>query len=77
MEEDSLKYYILYMASVNHLLSAVAVRGFSWSIAKKMTAQTGVIQRQVLEINGLGTSIKGKALLTGNLIKWIEKTNLH
>ena len=42
-----------------------------------MTAQTGVIQRQVLEINGLGTSIKGKALLTGNLIKWIEKTNLH
>lgn len=35
VEEDSLKYYILYMASVNHLLSAVAVRGFSWSIAKK------------------------------------------
>ena len=35
VEEDSLKYYILYMASVNHLLSVVAVRGFSGQLLKK------------------------------------------
>ena len=35
IEETSLKYYIDYMASINHPLSCTAVKAFAWAIAKK------------------------------------------
>ena len=34
-EEKSLKFYIEYMASINHPLSIPAVKAFAWSIVKK------------------------------------------
>ena len=35
VEETSLKYYVDYMASINHPLSVAAVKAFSWVITKK------------------------------------------
>ena len=34
-EEKSLKFYIEYMASINHPLSIPTVKAFAWSIVKK------------------------------------------
>ena len=37
-EEKSLKFYIEYMASINHPLSRPAMKAFAWSIVKKKPA---------------------------------------
>ena len=34
-EEDSLAYYINYMASINHPLSVTAVKAFAWNLVKQ------------------------------------------
>ena len=40
-EETSLKYYINYMASINHPLSIPAVKAFAWAITKKSDCPNG------------------------------------
>ena len=56
VEATSLKYYIDYIASINHPLSVAAAKVFALVITKKSDCSKSLIQTQVLVINGSGTS---------------------
>ena len=58
VEATSLKYYIDYIASINHTLSIAAAKVFAWVITKKSDCSKSLIQTQALVINGSGTSKK-------------------
>ena len=53
---------------INHLFQLQLWKHLLGQSLKKVTTQTGLIQRQVLVINGSETSKKGKTLLTGNMV---------
>ena len=66
-EEKSLKFYKEYMASIKHpFISKPAVKAFAWSIIKKTSDLTALIQKQDLEISGITTSRKGTTSLIEN-----------
>ena len=49
VEEKSLKFYIDYMASINHPLTISAIKAFVWSIFKTVNALIDLI-RQLVQV---------------------------
>ena len=59
-EEQALKGYNDYMASINHPLSIPAVKAFAWPLPKEVPIQTDLIQRLGQVISGIYRNFKAR-----------------
>ena len=66
-QEKGLRFYIEYMASINHpLYISAVVKAFAWSIVIKASDLNTLMHKQDLEISGVTTSRKGTTSLIEN-----------